>query len=320
MNMNKSVFIKYFTGDLSEEEENALLDWLDQSQANREEFQQERKLFDMLLLNASDDVVRDIKIAGTFNEKIKKWIIQLGSVAAIFLVAFGLGIWFRTNNNQTEASGKINVVEVPIGQRALITLADGTKVWLNAKSTFSFPDHFDKDNRTVQLTGEALFDVVHNESAPFLVNTPRYQVKVMGTKFDVYAYKHSSTFETTLIEGKVTLSKNNTNTEPIELRHDEQFVFDTLTNKSDIRKVATREFTSWVDGIYSFNDQLFSSIVQRLERYYGIKIEVDYPELLDFKFTGKFRQSDPLTEILDVVKKSKSFNYKEEDNKIIIYK
>jgi ferric-dicitrate binding protein FerR (iron transport regulator) len=274
----------------------------------------------MLLLNASDDAIKDGKITGTFVRKSKRWIIQLGTIAAIFLIAFGTGVWFRTGQNQRNESGRVNIVEVPIGQRVLITMADGSKVWLNAKSTFSFPDHFDKDNRTVQLSGEALFDVVHNEGAPFLVNTQKYQVKVLGTKFDVCSYKNSCSFETTLLEGKVMLSKNNSNVQPIELKPDEQFVFDTLTNKSDIRKVDTREYTSWIDGVYSFNDQLFSSIVQSLERYYEMKIVVNYPEMMDFRFTGKFRCSDPLPMILDVVRKSKFFNYRQEDNKIIIYK
>jgi ferric-dicitrate binding protein FerR (iron transport regulator) len=318
--MDNGIFIKYFKGELSEQDEMILLDWLDKSQANREEFLKERKLWDLLLLNASDEASKEDEIVGTSIGKSKRWFLQISKVAAIFLIAFGSGIAFRIIQSDKSETVRINTVEVPIGQRVLMTLSDGTKVWLNAKTRFSFPDHFDKNNRTVHLNGEALFNVVHNAEAPFLVNTARYQVKVVGTKFDVYAYKNSGTFETTLIEGKVILSEYNTNNKPIELKPDEQFVFDTLKNITEIRKVDTKEFTSWIDGVYSFNDQLFSSIVQRLERYYEMKIEVNYPELMDYRFTGKFRGSDPLTVILDVVKKNKSFNYKLTDNKIIIYK
>lgn len=318
--MNKSDFIKYFTGNLSEQEEKTLLDWLDENESNREEFLKERKLWDMLLLNSSDDETKGVKVIGRSNEKSSRWMIQLGKVAAIFLLAFGAGMLFRTIQNTKEETVQITTVEVPVGQRVLMTLSDGTKVWLNSKSKFSFPDHFDKTNRTVQLNGEAFFDVVHNEKVPFLVNTEKYQIEVLGTKFDICSYRNNCTFEATLLEGKVMLSENNTNAKPIELRPDEQFVFDTLTNKSEVRKVTAKEYTSWIDGVFSFNDQLFSTIVQKLERYYEIKIEVNYPELLGYRFTGKFRESDPLTVILDVVKKSKSFNYKQEENKIIIYK
>jgi len=315
--MNKSVFIQYFKGELSEQQENDLLDWVEQSEENYQELLMERKFWDMLILN---DVDKNTESEIDFQQpnRFRKIIYNAGKVAAIFIVAFGLGILFKTNLGLQIATIKFNKIEVPRGQRVLITLVDGTKVWLNAKSKFTFPDHFEKNNRSVQLDGEAYLDVVHNEKVPFIVNTSKYQIKVLGTRFNVNAYQNSTNFETTLVEGRVVLKTNDPGSLAIELKPDEQFSEDSGNHKSHIRKVAAKEDISWIYGVYTFNDQSFSYIVQRLERYYDTKIVVNYPELLDYRFTGKFRYRDSLTMILDVVKHNKSFTYKQVGNKIII--
>lgn len=323
--MNKEYIIRYFSGELAEHEEKALLDWVDESEANRKAFFRERELWDMLLLNAPD---ADFEMHGMEAEdnvkvsqiKSRRWITEIVKIAAVVILAFGAGMWLTLKYGIKADSVHMNTVEVPVGQRTSLTLSDGTKVWLNSQSHLTFPDHFDKNNRTVQLDGEALFDVVHNENAPFLVSTSSCRVRVLGTKFNVFAYKNSSIFETTLVRGKVELTPNMAGAMPTELKPSQQFVYNVQSHKTDVREVDTQEYETWVDGVLTFNDQPFSSIVQRLERYYEVTIIVNDPELLDFRFTGKFRFTDPLPVILDVVKRYKSFRYTEEGNKITIYK
>jgi ferric-dicitrate binding protein FerR (iron transport regulator) len=315
--MNKSVFINYFKGQLSESQEKDLLDWVELSEENYQELLSERKLWDILILS---DASKNRESDNDFEQtsRFRRVIYNVGKVAAIFIVAFGLGILFKTNSGLQNPTTKFNKIEVPRGQRVLITLVDGTKVWLNAKSKFIFPDHFEKNNRTIQLDGEAYFDVVHNEKVPFIVKTSKYQVKVLGTRFNVNAYQNSANFETTLVEGRVILQTNDPGSLAIELKPDEQYSEDSGTGKFEIKKVAAKENITWIDGVYTFNDQSFSSIIQRLERYYDTKIVVNYPELLDYRFTGKFRYRDSLTMILDVVKHNKAFTYKQVGNRIII--
>jgi transmembrane sensor len=315
--MNKNVFINYFKGELSEIQERDLLDWVEQSEENYQELLRERKFWDMLMLSdAGKNTEREIEPQQ--DNRFRRIMYNAGKVAAIFIVAFVLGILFKTNLGFQTPPTKYNQIEVPRGQRVLITLVDGTKVWLNAKSKFTFPDHFEKNNRTVQLDGEAYFDVVHNEKVPFIVKTSKYQIKVLGTRFNVNAYQNSTNFETTLVEGRVLLQTNDHGSMAIELKPDEQYSEDSGTGKFEIKKVAAKENITWIDGVYTFNDQSFSSIIQRLERYYDTKIVVNYPELLDYRFTGKFRYRDSLTMILDVVKQNKAFTYKQVGNKIII--
>ncbi|NJO69319.1 MAG: FecR domain-containing protein, partial [Bacteroidetes bacterium] len=149
----------------------------------------------MLLLNYPDEnQIRHIE-PETGKKKIssKKIYLEVAKIAAIFIIAVTLSFYFLRDTK--EVTQAWNTIEVPIGQRTFLTLADGTKVWLNAKTRFTFPNHFNRDNRTVKLDGEAIFDVVHNQDAPFIVETQKYNVKVLGTEFNVYAYNQSNSFE-----------------------------------------------------------------------------------------------------------------------------
>ena len=103
----------------------------------------------------------------------------------------------------------MQTVIVPAGQRAELLLADGTKVWLNSRSKLKFPDRFQKDARKVELDGEGYFEVTHQEEAPFTVHTSKYDVKVLGTEFNVKAYKDKEQFETSLLKGSVEVSNAN---------------------------------------------------------------------------------------------------------------
>jgi transmembrane sensor len=319
--MNKETFIKYFNGSISEEEEKNLLSWIDECEANRHEFFQERKLWDMFLLNSSSEMMvqsptlKDKKVSKLV---VNKWVIELSKIAAIFLLAFFVS--FLLMKKPLSEAQAWNTIEVPIGQRTCLHLADGTTVWLNAKTKFSFPDRFKKDIREVKLDGEAIFDVSHNEKVPFIVKAQKYNVKVLGTEFNVYAYDNSNVFETTLVKGKVLLEKNDSKEKAVELHPDQIAIYNAQSKLLEIKPVDTIESLYWKEGIYSFNNQPLSSIIQRLERYYEVTINVKNPKILGSKFTGKFRYSDPIEVILEVVRKGTSFKYIKKDNEITIYK
>ena len=100
----------------------------------------------------------------------------------------------------------MQTITVPAGQRINITLVDGTNVWLNARTSLSYPVKFGKNNRQVVLDGEAYFDVTKDKSKPFIVQTDNYNVEVLGTKFDVNAYSETGEFETTLMSGSVKVA------------------------------------------------------------------------------------------------------------------
>lgn len=217
--MNKELFTKYFNGSISGEEEKNLLSWIDECEANRIEFFKERQLWDMFLLNSSSEIM--FKSPTIIDKKVYKlnvnsWVIELSKIAAVFLVALFVSLLLVKKPLQETQSW--NTIEVPIGQRTCLRLADGTTVWLNAKTKFSFPDKFKKDIREVKLDGEAILNVSHNGEVPFIVETKKYNIKVLGTEFNVYAYDNSNIFEATLVSGKILLEKNSSKENTIELR------------------------------------------------------------------------------------------------------
>lgn len=318
--MDKEIFIKYFNGTISSEEEKQLLSWIETSEENKQLFMQERQLWDLLLLNYPEEINLNSDQTNRINNKTntaKRILLEIAKIAAIFLVAISVSFYFLSDRN--EASQDWNTIEVPLGQRTHITLSDGTKVWLNAKTKFTFPDHFNKENRLVKLDGEAIFDVTHNEKSPFIVETEKFNVKVMGTEFNVYAYSQSNSFETTLIRGKVAIEKSNSAETAIELSPSHMAQYNELTGKLELKQVNTQQSVFWREGIYSFENETLSSIFQRLERYYEVEFDVKNRKILQDNFTGKFRYRDPIEIILEVVKKSNRFRYSKNDNKITIY-
>lgn len=207
----------------------------------------------------------------------------------------------------------------PSGQRAKIRLHDGTVVWLNARSSLRYPNRFLGDERKVELDGEAFFEVAHNEKSPFVVSTGKADIKVLGTKFNVFAYKERNEFVTALIEGSIKLYKPGQESSALFINPNEcALLKDDHFIKSRINSI---DFLLWKDGIYAFDDEPFSRIIAKLELYYDIKIDVRNKQLKGYKFSGKFRQRDGVENVLKTLQKIYKFSYMkdEESNKITIY-
>jgi len=206
---------------------------------------------------------------------------------------------------------------VPAGQRAEITLVDGTKVWLNAKTILTFPNQFTGDIREVRLNGEAFFDVAPGKSNPFIVKTEKYDIKAWGTKFNLLAYSGHGIFETSLLEGSVEVLVPGSS-KGIMIRPDERiFLKDNHLVVSPIRYI---NHFLWKEGIISFEDESFPDLVEKLELYFDMKIEVKNDKILSYRCTGKFRTKDGLEHILKVLKLSNEFRYTINDklNMVII--
>lgn len=127
-------------------------------------------------------------------------------VAAIFVLGFALHFflnWQKTTHHELQ-----HQIHVPTGQHVEIMLADGSKVWLNSGSTLTFPSKFNGKKRLVELDGEGFFEVKSDKEHPFIVSTSKYQVKAVGTSFNIYDYQDSPQFEAALLNGKVEVTTN----------------------------------------------------------------------------------------------------------------
>ena len=213
---------------------------------------------------------------------------------------------------------EMNTLYVPAGQRAQLTLQDGTQVWLNAQSTLTYPARFNRKQREVSVIGEAYFKVAENRKKPFVVTTQQLTMEVLGTEFNVYSYPESGYTRTSLVEGAVMVSETGKNGKPVLLSPDQQATYQ--ENVIKLEKLHNPEHLLWREGIYAFDNERLIDILSKLELYYDITIQVEDPEIFNVCYTGKFRQRDGIDEILHILQKIQSFKIRKirEENLIIL--
>lgn len=247
-----------------------------------------------------------------FLSRIWKW----QSIAASILLLIGLSFYIGMQQGQRPDMREL-IVQVPAGQRVELVLTDGTKVWLNAKTVLKFPNNFTGNSREVILDGEGYFDVTKDSNKPFIVKTEKYNVKVLGTEFNVTAYSGSSVFETDLLQGAVSIfspgSDKSIQLEPNTRTYlkDGELVKDKIIHKN---------YFLWKDGLMSLHKESIESIIGKLQLYYDIKIIVENKKLLNRQYSGKFRLKDGVEHVLRVLQLSNDFTYEKNDelNQIII--
>lgn len=286
--MNQELLYKYFKGTTSIEEEKQILDWVEAADENREAFLKERMLFDISLFSEKQET----KKKTTRLIPIFRWTVRIA--AAIIVAVSG---YFMTIDYLYNKGAQLQTITVPAGQRAQIILADGTRVWLNSKSTLTYASNFGRKDRNVNLDGEAYFEVTKNKNIPFYVNTEMNKVRVVGTSFNVCAYNGSKEFETTLVEGIVDIYPSCNDQAITRLQKNEFFAnYDGHLKKTVL---PSYEYLRWKEGLYCFDDVPFSGILDKLEKYYNVKITVTSPKLLNHEgLTGKFREQDGIEHIL----------------------
>ncbi len=202
----------------------------------------------------------------------------------------------------------INALQLttPKGGQYQITLADGTKVWLNSASILRYPSRFTGSERVVELEGEAYFDVSEqvNEgemgavlSVPFRVVSKGQQVEVLGTQFNVSAYDDDKEIRTTLVEGKVQVVAKAQN--PVTLFPGEQSI---LTNNTVTkRKVNIAAYTSWKDGVFYFDETSLYRAMSQLSRWYDVAIVYEDHNVPESHFYGEISKQKPLSEVLEIL-------------------
>lgn len=310
--MDQELLYKYFKGVASIEEEKQILDWVDASDENRDALLKERMIYDISLFSDKQDVEERKTIR--LMPKLR-WTARIA--AAVIVAVAG---YFVTTDFLYNKDVQMQTVTVPAGQRAQITLADGTRVWLNSQSTMKYAANFGRSERNVELDGEAYFEVAKNKKIPFYVHTETNKVRVVGTSFNVCAYSGSHEFGTTLVEGIVDIYPANGNQVITRLLKDEVFLNENGKCKKTV--LPSYDYLRWKEGLYCFDDVPFSGILDRLEKYYNVKITVANPQLLNYgSFTGKFREQDGIEHILRTISKDHPFKYSinEEKDSIVIY-
>lgn len=179
----------------------------------------------------------------------------------------------------TRQSGRYprrSIVSIPCGQVYKLVLNDSTEVWLNADSRLTFPTRFTGTKRLVKLEGEAYFKVAHNENMPFVIQTEKLTAHVLGTEFNMKAYKNSGT-QVTLVEGAVKICMPEVNQEVL-LTPGENMTY--VDSNFYVKKVNTYYCTQWRNGFFYFDDMYLADILSELGRWYNMTIEMEQDSLL----------------------------------------
>ena len=209
----------------------------------------------------------------------------------------------------------MNTIEVPVGQRASLLLSDGTKVWLNAGSTLSYPSAFGEKNRLVSLIGEAFFEVAHDTDKPFVVQSDRMYVEVKGTKFCMKTYPEEKVV-VTLAEGSVQVSSIDAGYRAM-LKPNEQISYSEQEGWVLTENVDTEQTRSWIRGELYFVEQPLSEITKSLERRFGVRIQIRNPLSTNDTYTCHFRETDSLEQVLFLLKETRQLDYRKLNDGII---
>lgn len=213
-----------------------------------------------------------------------------------------------------------NEIFVPNGKKAELLLSDGTMVHMNSGSSLKFPVNFIRDKkREVFLEGEAYFEVAKNPNNPFVVSANNMLVQVLGTHFNVSAFKNQKAYAV-LAEGSIAVNKNQNDKQvklsPKIMVPGEKAII--LNNEIEISKVDVYDYLSWRDGVLAFNDEPFVDIIKKIERQYGVIINNECAKLNPMRFKGTFTD-ETILELLDTFKESASFKYEINNNNITLY-
>lgn len=209
----------------------------------------------------------------------------------------------------------MNEVYVPRGGEYSLVLADGTRVWLNAESTLRFSYPFDS-LRTVYLDGEAYFEVAHNAAKPFEVRAGENTLRVLGTKFNVRAYKEQP-YQVTLLEGKVQIS-NAVDTEILVPNN--QLNQPSEAKTYEVIPVNAKLYSAWTKGVFEFNNASLKDIMCQLERWYNVEVDYATEDLKDIRFTGSILKNESLGYALEMIQKISDVRFSKRNEQVLIEK
>lgn len=311
----------YFNGQLTVDEEVGLMEWIKACEANKAYFFQikeslhPQEMEHPLLERSYAELKNRLLINQQFNSQVfgrtKGFQVSFSRIAAMLVLALltGFSIAYLLIG-RAETKNEIVWFEtiVPRGEKSQLVLPDGSKVWVNSESRLSYPSDYMNGDRKLRLTGEAYFEVIKKHGENLIVETKDYSVSVLGTKFNVMAYPDFNRTETSLIEGK------------IEIKKDEQTITvvpgQILTYAEDrfkIKEDNTKLTTRWKDDVFDFDKISFRELIIRLERWYDVKIEVKNPELNKIIYSGVFKNEETIWQVLQTFELTLPIRYQRVD-------
>ncbi len=210
-----------------------------------------------------------------------------------------------------------NTLKIPRGGEYKLQLSDGTKIWLNSETTIKYPVQFLKKQRVVYVSGEAFFDVTPDKKRPFIVESNKTSIKVLGTTFNLRAYENEKYLQTTLVSGKVNVIREG---ETSVLLPSQQYSCNKNTSISEVKYVDVSLYTSWKDGLFVFKSQKLSYILNEIARWYNVDFVYKDEIVKNYVFSGRLKKYENANALLRVFEETGNVKFKKEGQQIYVTK
>lgn len=318
-------------GNASQEEEEEIFAWIAKDKENEALYFKLKEICDAGMWNTRFKEANSTTEWKLLLERIKesshnakqsntstlKLVLSFTKYAAILLLGMLLSFLFfnhPTKNNSVKDPGLIIITGK--GERTKTILPDGTKVWINSCSSFSY--HKEGNIRSVDLKGEAYFQVKKDSLHPFIVTSSGFNVKALGTAFIVTGYENSNELSTVLVEGSVCVGTQNQKEHTI-IKPGQKATLSSDKRKITVEKVDTELYSAWRFGESRFVNLTFEEIAKRLERSHRVTFIFHNQKIKHLVFSGTFFDYESIDTILKVIKINTHMNYTIEKNIIYIY-
>ncbi len=319
----RELVIKFLAGEITDGEMDVLKVWLEEDHANRRIFDEENELWQESGIKtkldhfktdiAWSDISTQLGIGKNrvipvviLNKNNFRILIAAASIACLVAIG-GLTLWLTERKSDKQIVVASTTVCAGEGEKARIFLADSTQVFMNSGSTLKYTTGYNIKERSVELTGEAFFNVRTNPEKPFVVQLGKMSVSATGTRFNVLSYGNEGRVETTLEEGKIQVSIRGQET--IYVKSGQQVVYFKKTNKAIVREVATETYTSWKENKLRFNDTPFEETLRKISRRYNVTFEIRNHDLLELKYTATFID-ESIEDVMQMLKDVSPITYK----------
>lgn len=312
---DESLLLRYITGEVTQEENLRVKEWSRKDIANEELLIQLARIY---YAQRTQQRIKNRDAEAAFrivNNKIKKkgrrlFLQRVGVAASLIIGILGIGSFiFQYSDLRESFLPSMITVESNDNSRTRLVLPDGTEVCLNSGSSITYPSRYTDSERNVTLSGEAYFKVTHNKEKPFIVNAlnKKYKVKVLGTEFNMQAYRDDNVIQTTLIIGSVQVDIQGKNTKTV-LLPSQKAIYSVQNNELEVVTANTDRETDWMYSRLVFKKTPMPEVLARLSRFYKVEFDVRNKIIDTYTFTGTF-EDKPLYQVLDYMKISSQIDY-----------
>lgn len=310
--LNIKLFAKFYFGLTTEKEDKLVFDSEESekmllSKWEMSEFDSKREFGEFNQAKVRQEMSNKINALKAVKAKQNNSYVLIKRYAAAILIPLFIAgmVYYLSVDNKNHQLTWLEK-QTKKGERMEVVLGDGSKVWLNSDTRFSYPEKFKGKKRQVRLDGEAYFEVTHNANQPFIVSTSKLDIKVLGTSFNVRSYINDKTISTTLVTGKVSVQRLNPKTNKIRraiLSPNQQAIFYKETEDFILDKVDVNKFTSWRQGKLVIEGKSFKELVDELERWFNVDINLQKSLYTKYSYTITITD-ETIEDVMNLIKQT----------------